>query len=90
MKWPNTGMPLHYIPAQRRFLTAAVLPNRIYKLKTAFESLRFERLQTDQQFRLDVAGIKAKLREGTISSQMGDQLYFRALDASVRRARGPI
>ena len=80
-------MPLRYMPAQRRFLTATVLPNRIYKLKTAFEPLRMERYQSDAKFRMEVQGIKTRLREGSISTQVGDQLYFRALDASIRRAR---
>ncbi len=44
-------------------------------------------MQKDALFAGDVAKIKAAIADGIISRQKGDALYFRALDAAIRRQR---
>lgn len=58
-----------------------------YKKWQAIWPLREELARRDSQFSNDVAKIKQGIADGIISRQNGDSLYFRALDAAIRRQR---
>lgn len=60
---------------------------QLWKMKSAFWELGQEHLRSDPNFRFTVHRIRAELNAGRLNKQKADDLYFQALDESIRRAR---
>ena len=60
---------------------------QLWKMKSAFWEFGQERMKHDPEFRLNVRLIRSDLNAGRIDKKRADELYFRELDESVRRAR---
>ena len=68
-------------------LAELTFPAQAYKARQAIFPLREELARKDVAFRLDATRIRAGLARGMLSTRQADDLYFRALDAAIKRQR---
>ena len=84
-------MPLVKRPHGRRerhqVLAELVFPAQAYKARQAIFPLRQELAKRDALFGQDAARIRFGLARGMLNKRQADELYFRALDAAIKRQR---
>lgn len=72
---------------RRRDVERLIWKPQLWKMKSAFWEFGQERMQHDPEFRLRVRLIRSDLDSGKLDKKKADELYFRELDESIRRAR---
>lgn len=72
---------------RRQLMEQTVFSPKWCKLKSSFWEICQERARKDSAFKREARRIKLMLSRGLITKVVADDMYFNALDVSIKRAR---